>query len=196
MKAIFFSCLFILLLPLIVFAQQKNRDCKVTFKISGERNDGKGNYETEMNVTQRCYDFDNAGLQKQLKDDKWRYGDHDYQFISNPSVKQDCAGYTFQKMFNKGMYWITAQEFYDKLLVFYGKQIRSLADPFGWGDVQKGDVLVYRKGGAVNHITYVSEVNTTLGVATSVIIETKDGKEGVYKHKIGLMNDQTDPLIR
>lgn len=111
-------------------------------------------------------------------------------------MKQDCAGYTFQKIFNKGMYWITAQEFYDKLIIFYGRQIRSLADPFGWGDVQKGDVLVYRKGGSVNHITYVSGVNTTLGVVTSVVIDTKDGKEGVYKHKIGLMNEQTDPLIR
>ncbi len=195
MKSLILYVIITLSLPVLLLAQVK-RDCKVTFKISGERNDGKGNYENEMEVTHRCYDFDEAGIKKQLADDKWRYGEYDYKFISNPTQKQDCAGYTFQKLFNKGPYWITSQAFYDKLILFFGKQIRSLTDPFGWGDVREGDVLVYRKGGSVNHITYVSKVNSTLGVVTSVVIDTKDAKEGVYQHKIGLMNDQTDPLIR
>lgn len=195
MKSLILYVIITLSLPVLLLAQVK-RDCKVTFKISGERNDGKGNYENEMEVTQRCYDFDEAGIKKQLADDNWRYGEYDYKLIGNPTQKQDCAGYTFQKLFNKGTFWITAQEFYDKLILFYGKQIRSRIDPIGWGDVQTEDVLVYRKGGTVNHITYVSEVITTLGVVTSVVIDTKDGKEGVYKHKISLMNDPTDPLIR
>lgn len=69
MRSIFLYLIIILLLPMAVYAQKK-RDCQVTFKISGERNDAKGNYVTEMNVTQRCYDFDKVGLQAQLKDDK------------------------------------------------------------------------------------------------------------------------------
>jgi hypothetical protein len=36
----------------------QGKDCKWTFQVFGQRADGKGHWDKEMTVTQRCYAFD------------------------------------------------------------------------------------------------------------------------------------------
>lgn len=169
------------------------RDCSVGLKISGERADGMGNWDTIMYVIQRCYDFDQKGLEQQLIDDSTRYAGYEYTYYSPPSQQYDCAGNTFYKLFGFGPYWITGQKFYDHLLKRLGTKITGIAG--GWGDVQEGDVLVYNNESGYNHITFIVETIKVLGVVGAVVINTKDGVEGTYYHRIGVKeNILNDPL--
>ena len=83
---------------------------------------------------------------------------------------------------------------YDQVLQWFGKRVfGSPASPAAWGDVKPGDILAYYKKG-YNHVAYISTVNKTAGIVTSVVIETKDGREEIFTHKIGLAESFGDPL--
>lgn len=137
-------------------------------------------------------------IKKQLKDDSARYSGWSCSKIGNPTNKMDCAGYTYNNMFPMaGEYWITAGVFYQNLILPFGKQI---SDRRTWGDARPNDIVVFKNGGEAKHISYISKVEKTLGQVTSITIVTKDGKEGIYSHKMGFfLNDEKtelNPLVQ
>lgn len=173
----------------------ENKNCKWTYKITGERGDGQGPWAKEMTITERCYDFDAAGRGKQQASDKTDYAGYDYREFGQPSQRQDCAGYTFEKLFGKGPYWIDAANFDEGVIFWFGKEIfRPGLHQATWGDVRPGDVVVYRQGGNAKHIAWVRNVETTAGIVTKIWIDTKDDKQGVLIHPIGFFERQNDPL--
>jgi hypothetical protein len=172
------------------------KECKWTFKISGGRADGQGTWEKEMTVTQRCYDFDKTGLAAQQASDRQDYAEYDYRPIGPPSKRQDCAGYTFQKLFGQGPFWLEAGNFDDGVIFWFGREIfRPGLHQATWGDAQAGDVLVYRKEGTAMHIAWVREVETTLGVVSRILVETKESQQGVFLHPVGFAEWPNDPLV-
>jgi hypothetical protein len=137
-------------------------------------------------------------VKKQLQADSARYNGWDYNKLENPSNKMDCAGYTYHNMFTlSGEYWITAGVLYQNIILPYAKQV---SDHFSWGDAKPDDIVVFKSGGEAKHISYISSVEKTLNVVTSITIITKDGKEGVYSHRMGfsIVNDslQPDPIVQ
>lgn len=168
--------------------------CKVSFTISGDRADGKGTYETNLDATEFCKDLSESQVAAKNLDWQKHYGSN-YTLIGPASVKEDCAGHTFNKIFGKGEYVLNSTEFYNAFIFWFGKKIKGLLDPFTWGDVQAGDVLVYGKITSPSHITYVKDVSKTAGVITSVTIETKNGNEPTFEHKISA-TDLNDPTYQ
>jgi len=174
----------------------QGKQCLWTFKASGERADGQGTWATEMTVTQRCYDFDKAGLAAEEISDRKNYAGYDYRQIGPPSRRQDCAGYTFQKLFGYGPLFVEAGKFDEGLVFWFGREIfRPGLHQATWGDVRAGDVLVFRKGGKAMHIAWVRSVETTAGVVSKIWVETKDGEHPLYLHGVGFFEWPNDPLV-
>jgi len=192
MRTIFLCLLISFTFSLHSFAQEK--ECVITLKVSGIRADGEGTHDGEFEVKKRCYDFDEAGIQESIKFERKRYAGFDFEYLSKPSKKQDCAGYTAERLFGIGKYWMGADKFFDNFLIFFGKKVETSA--FSWGDIRAGDVLVYWGGASAKHITYVREVNRTLGVVTSIVTETKESMESLYKQTIHVntQDNSVDPL--
>ena len=196
MKYLLPALLFFFYLPVI--AQDKNgkekRNCNKSFILKGRGIDGSMK-EVILTVTKRFYDFSAEGLRKQNSDDKSRFAGYDYTKIGEPSQKQDCAGYVFDKLWHTGKYWITGPTFYEMIIKNFGTKI---SNGLTWGNVQEGDVVIYiDELGRANHITIVKSVSTAFEVTTGVTIETKDGKEGVFKHTLpNLTSISNDPLVR
>jgi hypothetical protein len=187
MKTTLVVILFLVLLCSNILLGQER--CPVTLKISGERADGNGTWESEFIAYKYCTDFTQEEKAKQDEDWAKHYGKK-YTLVGSATKAIDCAGTTFQFLFAKGPYFMTAGVFTDAVITWFGKRI--FGTPVSWGDVQPGDVLVYGD----KHITYIESVNTTLGVVTSVVIRTKNGFEPVFLHEIGLLESVEDPLRR
>jgi len=163
-----------------------------SFYVRGIGNDGTLK-EVKVTFTKRYYDFSPEEAKAELEWEKTLYDPgydptmNIYTRIGNCTQKQDCAGYVFEKLWSEqlkqlekdygieGPYWITGQKFCNDILFKFGTKISG---DVTWGDAQKGDVVVYGEGG---HVAIVREVNTTMGVNTSVVIETKDGVQAVYE---------------
>ena len=174
----------------------QGKQCNWTFKVSGERADGQGTWDTEMTVTQRCYDFDKAGLEAEEISDRKNYEGYDYRQIGPPSRRQDCAGYTFQKLFGYGPLFVEAAKFDEGIIFWFGKEIfRPGLHQVTWGDVRAGDVLVYRQEGVAKHIAWVRGVETTAGVVSRILIETKESQHPVYLHTAGFVESPNEPLV-
>jgi hypothetical protein len=180
-------------------APPANRECRVTFEVTGNRADGNGTWTSRLTVVERCYDFSPAQLPARLRDDNAKYGKYDYVKIGEPTKKQDCAGYVLQKLTNSpNRYWVTAGELYNALTPWFATRVTSMVEPFAWGSVQEGDLVFYQVGSTVHHVAIVTKVESTLAVVRSVTVATKDNEEAVYEHTLSLneMTPQTtDPLV-
>ncbi len=181
-----------------VYSQANSNDCLKRIKIRAIPYEGKQWVERTMEVYVHYKELTKQQIANQLIADSLRYQGWDFRKLENPSNIMDCAGYTYHNMFSlAGKYWITAEKFYQNLILPYAKQI---SDRTTWGDARVNDIVVFKLGGEAKHISYISKVEKTLGQVTSITIITKDAREAVYTHRIGYflsdIKTESNPLVQ
>ncbi len=193
----FFTILTVLIFPFLLSSQVDKSKCKKRIKIKAIPFGQTKWLERTMEVYVNYKEISKEKIKEQNKADSARYAGWDFYKIDNPTNKMDCAGYTYNQMFLlTGQYWITAGVFYQNIILPFAKQI---SDRRTWGDAKPNDIVVFRNGGEAKHIAYIESVEKTLGVVTSITIITKDNKEGVFKHKLGLFLNgvrEDNPLVQ
>lgn len=194
---------FLLIFPIVILLTtplhpQTNDICVKTFRISGQAVNG-AKKEIYFTGIRRYKDFSPQEIDEEIKSEESRYGDFRYTLIAEPTRMMDCAGYVMNQIWKTRAFRIGADNFTTNIIRNFAIQISNVT---GWGNVKAGDIVVYEKNGIGNHIAYVRKVDTTVGFANCIIVETKDGDEGTYTHilpeyttgsRSELLND---PLIR
>lgn len=129
-----------------------------------------------------------------------------YTPIKPRTKKQDCAGYVMDQLWGTGQYFVTAGAFSDAFIGIRKKDeagntigvspafAYKVSGELEWGNLQINDIVVYPGiGNGVGHIAIVkgfeksdlSELIKNGGEEySSIIIETKDGEERVYRHDL------------
>ena len=161
--------------PSTATAQNTARpSCRKHFRIDGT--------DQILSLVKHFYDFNSAELDGWKKQWKENYQAGGYTEMPGTHTKQqDCAGYVMDQLWRTGRVWVTGELLYEKVIKKHGRKRTS------WSDVEINDIVVWGEKG--RHVAIVKYID-----AFSIIIETKDGVEPVYRTNLRLAGPY-DPLF-
>jgi hypothetical protein len=128
-----------------------------------------------LRTTKKLKEFSASEIADRIQeeDKKENYPDPPYTRISDPSQKQDCAGYILENYLpDQNVLWVEPNELFIKLFEPFGKRVNNISD------IKKGDVVFFGQNkGRFMHVALVVDRKAEVGI----IIETKDRDESLFE---------------